>query len=266
LDQRNAGKPSQQSNVVASTNAFLEMRPGNTWELVVSAPKVGRSYGLEWCLPELPVFAELAEVATLLRKRLYEHGQARTNQKPGDQKIQRAFMRLVRAVCVKYARFDTVESFDISLATYADDYKRIVIVDTTNNGKTRQMIPPGFEAPFGLSIAGACFKEADKIQLYKRREVTSDSPSLYLPSRDPDRRHQILLAAPVFVPGFHEEGASHDPRERSRYCIAVINIGSTSVHTKLSPGVDEKGLKWINQQCKQFANECFPDSNVKMLG
>jgi hypothetical protein len=106
-----------------------------------------------------------------------------------------------------------------------------------------------FRLPFGLGLAGACFKQGNNPYMYIR--PSSETPpfgsSYYLPV--PGTEYQeVLLAIPLRIPG-----ASNPPQgcEASRQCAAILDIGSSSEMSKLRSLVENRNeLYVLAAQCQ----------------
>jgi hypothetical protein len=227
----------------------------NSWELVVHRPPPGRAYALEWDLPRPEPASELALSASHMRRRFVEHAQALSDGEPGDEAIGRAFRSIVTKL-TKWFPSDRKKHIDVTLMTYNDQTRCLFGVEAIDVGKRRRPGPPQFLIPYGLGIAGACFKESSALRLFIRPEKHDSSPGLYWPSSN--HNYEVLLAAPVMVLGIEDlklPSLAHS-WELSRYCVAVINIGSNDRNIKLPQLIDSRAQLRIKKMCDEFAKEC----------
>ena len=227
---------SQVGNLVS-----VEPRATNSWVLFVQDPKVGHSYGLEWNLPTAVFSPEVARNAAIVRSRLLLHGRQRRNDGNGVEAIHAAFISLANKLYQRYG-MGAGERLGITLMTYSERARELVMVDAVENGKARR--PSEFTLPYGLGIAGACLKEGN-MRLYIKNPIADGSPTVYLPRLDKGRNqailYKMLLSWPVLIPGFENlEPALKVPVARPHYCVGVVSIGSDLADTKLLQIADPK--------------------------
>jgi hypothetical protein len=112
--------------------------------------------------------------------------------------------------------------------TYDEVSSRLYMVEGQTNGNT-QNLDWQFYLPFGLGLAGACFRDGNLAMRYRKpKNLDRRTADYYLPipgSTD----YSFLLAMPIDHPQFKlsddaEEGAVHP--ERCRQSIGVVTIGS----------------------------------------
>jgi hypothetical protein len=210
--------PPAKAHTIVNTSA-------QTWEMSILRPAVGSCYSLDWPLPNpkpSPEGETIAARASEFRQRLLTY---RKDRPKGA--LQTKFESLDRMLRRSYASGPESERFEVAMMTYDERQQRIVAVDSFVNGE-----PSGelwdFSLPFGLGLAGACFKQANSIYVYIRPPDGAASTSFYLPL-EARRPHEILLCIPVDHRDFHQ-GVT---LERSRQCIGVLSIGSDFAQTRL---------------------------------
>jgi hypothetical protein len=143
---------------------------------------------------------------------------------------------------------------------YDDLERRLQVVEGSIDGDN---LPPAvfkdFWLPFGLGLAGACFKESERAFFYVHPTKPGPDPEYYLPLRE-NYQHEVLLAVPIYHPGFADYLAtktlgSKGP-ERSRQCIGVFDIGSRSANEKLRELRDHPKTvdELVQPLCQTFCN------------
>jgi hypothetical protein len=145
------------------------------------------------------------------------------------------------------------------MMVYDDAKGVLVVVEGAIDGKQPTPKMWDFSLPFGLGLAGACFKEGEQAFLYVRPQEPSVGPELYIP-RSEDDIHEVLLALPIDHPGFANYLASNDlgHPERSRQCIGIINIGSRARTTNLGKVRTKTSvISVVSDLCQDFCNRAM---------
>jgi hypothetical protein len=226
-------------------NAQSQMRPlqqpqPGTYRLEVDKPPAGSRFTLGWGLgqtEQAQEFEYLVGRSQEIRERLLSHAHDRKRGKkgPGVEEIQQLFKKFDEEVRGQYALEPDREQFTVTLMTYDQTRRRLVMVESLVNGQEPQDTSWDFSLPFGFGLAGACFKEGSKAFMYLQSEdKDEDDAKYYLPVQG-SGPYQILLALPVDHPDFTEPTPGNGARgvERSRQLIGIVSIGSTCPATKL---------------------------------
>ena len=225
------------------TDSFRFANPAaQTWELSVQKPRVGSCYSLDWTLPAIRSGKELLDLedrAKALRSRLLQYRNARRGDRstlPAHQKrkIRESFLKLHADVAALQKKSGVKEDFDIAFMTYNDfttpdcPNPRLEFVDGTSAGGEPNPALWTFWLPFGLGLAGACFKQGDRSYIYFRKQVNEEkiAPEYYL-SIPGTRQHSFMVAVPVDHPTW-DESMAQKGFERSRQCIGVVDISISS--------------------------------------
>lgn len=115
-----------------------------------------------------------------------------------------------------------------------------------------------FGLPFGLGVAGACFKQANRVFVLNRPSWnTLDDVGFFL--RLPDRTPPtFMLEIPMDHPAFHK-GFSF---ARSQQCIGVLDISSeTDCQSHGVENLDQEKFKetWktVHRRCQVFCDEMY---------
>jgi HI0933-like protein len=208
-----------------------------TWELSVQRPQVGSCYSLDWGLSQArnhPELTQLADKAKDLRFALLRYRDARRDKLTlpahQKQKVRSLFLKLHSDIAALQKESGVNEKFDVAFMTYNDfavgeDRKyRLEFVDGTAAGGEPSPDLWKFWLPFGLGLAGACFKQGDRTYVYLGRYVDEKeiAPEYYLPIPG-GKQHSSMVAVPVDHPEWYESMAKKG-FDRSRQCIGVIDI------------------------------------------
>lgn len=130
---------------------------------------------------------------TLLR---YKREQRRT---PDGVRIHDRFARFANTLWEQYGDKRPDERFEVTLLTYDNDERRLKVVDGWSNSREATHEQLDFTLPFGLGLAGACFKRGDRVFLHVR---DTDVPSVT------DRPRTMGSAGP---PDYFIEIPGHPP-------------------------------------------------------
>jgi hypothetical protein len=122
------------------------------------------------------------------------------------------------------------EQFVVSLMAYDASERRLVVADGLMNGG--EPGPPlwNFWLPFGLGLAGACFKQGDRPYMYIASAAASEtgSPNYYIPMPKAVD-YEVLVAIPLRATG----PLPPPGYEPSRQCVAVLCFGSNRADSQL---------------------------------
>jgi len=212
-----------------------------TWELTVEKPLVGSCYSLDWKLPEQQADAgteEMANQAQVFRSKLVSYQKSRllgakSKKRNEVQEIRELFIGLHNDLAGLQNQASFSEKFDIALMTYDDRDRKLRFVDGTNDGGEPSPDLNDFWLPFGLGLAGACFKGGNPY-FYFRDQVDEKQtvPEYYLtiPGNQP---HRGMVAIPIVHPNWYGP-VGGDTIEPGRMCVGVIDISF------------EDDPKWLN--------------------
>lgn len=204
-------------------------------EILVEFPSLGSYYSFDSLLPNTELSAtldDLARGAKQVRNGLLEHRQKR---KTGDSdslcdQIRNTLKALYDSVG-KYRSSSRREHFQLNLMTYDETLRRLLVVEgVTIAGDVRSW---EFWLPFGLGLAGSCFRNGDRAFRYIKELEEHDNhrPENYLPLPG-SIKHECLLALPIDHPQLTKGDFQLAAAERCRQLVGVVTIGSDH---KLSP-------------------------------
>jgi hypothetical protein len=247
---------------------------GKSFELTVAEPQVGWCYSLDWILPKPPLnfdFDYLIRQSEEVRQGLLEHAEDRRKvgkERPRTLKIRDLFRSFDAEIRQQYAS-DKEDCLQMSLMTYHSDRRRMLVVEWAQGGKAAKDFDLhhwDFWLPFGLGLAGACFRGAD-LQMYVRPQFESEAKAedadYYLPLTE-SNPYEALFAFPLDHPEFSDQILAIDPAERCRQLVGVMTIGSTYKATKLlrlrstkpaSPQVAEPEIVILRNRCQGLMKE-----------
>lgn len=227
----------------ATTNIeqeFLQPVGDRTWELSIDYPPVGSCYSVDWILPAPKMsgpFISLVSQSEQIRSRLLVHRDRRFRDDldESSRTIRRVFSGLARMIGQKYGS-QQKDRFAITLMSFNPETRRLVMVEgLRTDGSDLDPAAWSFWLPFGMGLAGACFRDGNSAILYRRPKTQSGRPAEYYLSVPGYPQHEFLLALPIDHPEFgvsDEAGTAPHP-ERCRQLIGVITIGSTNPTSKL---------------------------------
>lgn len=245
-----------------------------TWDLTVYKPAAGSAYSIDWRVRESSSDSEsqtLDASANNIRQKLIAYSAWRQRDASTEASTSRAHAILAAFYADLHGQHvaaGSTERFGLMLRTYDKSQRRMVLVDGVINHQDPQPKEWDFKLPFGLGLAGACFKDGDKPYVYLRpsAEEASSAPAYYLsvPGRD---HHGVLLAIPLKPPGLPQQmPADYEP---SRSCAGVLDIGSNNANASLIKLVQQReALRECVDQCQDvFRKFCdaFADLGDKQL-
>jgi len=219
---------------------FLQPAGDGVWEFSIDYPPVGSCYSLDWILPAPPMtssFKSLIAQSEQIRSRLLIHRDRRFRDKldESSRTIHRLFSGLARGIGQKYGS-RRKDRFAVTLMTFDSDTKQLVMVEgLRNNGSELDPAAWSFWLPFGMGLAGACFRDGNSAILYQRPKTEGGRRAEYYLAAPGYPQYEFLLALPIDHPDFgvsDEAGTAPHP-ERCRQLIGVITIGSTDPTSKL---------------------------------
>lgn len=207
---------------------------GVSTDLRVEYPAMGGYYSLKWELPDPPLPPEIEQLSgetQAIRAALLAHSQARRGgvETPHTTLVKEHFQSVHQAAAdfirknLKEARFTT------AFFTWNHDERRLMVVEVCRNGGAIPETEWSFWSPFGLGIAGMCFRSGSGAFRYRRDldHRTPERPENYLPYPGATP-HNFLLALPIDHPEMSEELAALPNSQRSRQLVGVLAIGSYS--------------------------------------
>lgn len=240
-------------------HSLIEISP-RTWKLSVHKPPIGSCFSLDWLLPVYDGDAEFQRLETeaeSIRREFLRQGDDRRDGKDGDPRIRFEFARLYEQIR-SLLKPKKNEGFEVSLMVYDQAKRRLVVSEGLIDGVDFSHEMLTFWLPFGLGLAGACFKEGERAFLYKRPDGPSAAHEYYLPLPNNDS-HQILLAVPIDHPQFGVYMAktpSAKLPERARQCIGVVDIGSRSKNSRMWKLLTAKKgvVETLRNVCQEFCD------------
>jgi hypothetical protein len=203
-----------------------------TWELTVSKPPVGSCYSLDWVLHSpSPELDDLAKEAAEFREQLLRHRRARLTKTKGNRIVRECFEKL-KAEVYKLFTPEPGEQFEVSAMTYDEDERALVFFEgSIDGGPLPEAMWTGDPLPFGIGLAGTCFKNGE-ILFHRKQAREVNEPKIYLQLPE-SNSHEILVSLPLDHPEFSKSAQSSIAIDRSRQCIGVVNVGSRSRNESL---------------------------------
>ena len=255
-------------------SAQLHCSAQQTWDLTVYKPALGSAYSIDWRVRESRSDSEsqaLDASANKMRRKLLEYSTRRRRDTCTEATTNKAHAILAAFYADLHRQHvsgGSAERFGLMLRTYDKSQRRIVLVDGVMDHQDPDSKEWEFKLPFGLGLAGACFRDGAKPYVYLRpsSEEASSGPAYYLsvPGRE---EHGVLLAIPLKTPGaLQQMPAGYEP---SRSCAAVLDIGSNHANASLIRLVQHReALRECVDQCQDvFRKFCdsFADRDDKQL-
>jgi hypothetical protein len=227
-------------------------------ELEVSYPNIGSCYSLDWLLPV--TFVQLVRDAEAMREKLLLHRKcqmAGTKEEPYS-KVHALFRGFAENLRTNYAA-GRHDNFEVSLLTYDDQECKLVVVDGLRNGAAPRAADWEFTMPFGLGLAGACFREGNQAMQWIRKRLDT-RVTYYLPIAG-RHEHQAMLLIPIDHPALPlasdlpaKEENSGGFSQRAQQVIALLVIASGAadsrlldLSTEVQTGKDESIRNEINK-------------------
>jgi Trypsin-like peptidase domain len=242
---------------------LLPDRPAH-WELVIDEPEVGTCVSFEWPLPT--TFLMVVRSAEAIRERLIEHGTAQRFGPWTDscRQVHRQFRKFAEGVRSGYSvpQDGEQERFEVTLMTYDAKSRHMVVADGLINGTDLESDDWQFAVPFGVALAGACFREGQPLFWVRKDRNPEEYFDPYLDFSEKNR-HEVLLVLPVDHPGLAEAHGWHD-REvgtslKSQQLLGVVTIASDNLNSELmnlstKPKMDNE-LEEVSQERVRKAME-----------
>ena len=203
------------------------------WQLVIDYPFVGSFYSLDWQPLDRPIgdFERFIRGAREVRRQLLEHRKRKRNRSRTalSDKIGALFDAMHKKLKDAFWCRAEGEIFQTGLMTYDDSQRKLWIVEGRLNDGDLSDDWSNFWLPFGVGLAGACFRRGAGAFTYSSSLGdlrTASAPEYYLPAPG-SIPYEFLLALPIDHPQLDEE-MSIDDANRSRQLIGVLTIGSNS--------------------------------------
>lgn len=218
-----------QENGVSSSSAQAE--------LAVRYPVLGSYYSLDWVLPDPPLPADIDRLrgqTEEIRDRLLAQRAALLSGPATSflEEIRRLFAAVHNEARTILGANEP--SFSTTLMTWDRESRRMVVVEICRNDGNVPDSDWQFPLPFGLGLAGMCFRTATGAVRYQRDLDRGDPerPEMYLPVPG-GQRHTFLLCLPIDHPEMTEEMADQPDAQRCRQLVGVLSLGSASPASSL---------------------------------
>ncbi len=207
---------------------------GLATEICIRYPTMGSYYSLDWKLPDPPLPTEIERLCgetQVIRSALLAHCQSRRGGSgtPLSASV-RAHFQAVHKAAADFIKKNLKDfKFTTAFLTWNHEERRLMVVEVCRNGGKVPETEWSFWSPFGLGIAGMCFRLGFGAVRYRRDfdHGTHDRPENYLPYPGA-APHAFLLALPIDHPELTEELAALPNSQRSRQLVGVLSIGSYS--------------------------------------
>jgi HAD superfamily phosphoserine phosphatase-like hydrolase len=206
-------------------------------ELTVPYPVLGSYYSLDWTLPDPPLPADIDRLrgqTEEIRDRLLSQRAARLSGPvtPFSEEIRRLFEEVHNEARAILSANEA--SFSTTLMIWDRESRRMVVVEVSRNDGNVPGSDWQFSLPFGLGLAGMCFRTATGAFRYQRDLDRGDPkrPEMYLPVPG-GTRHTFLLCLPIDHPEMTEEMANQPDAQRCRQLIGALSLGSASPASNL---------------------------------
>jgi hypothetical protein len=233
----------------------------SSWLLEVDEPEVGTCLSLEWPLPT--TFLMVVRSAEEIRRNLVSHGAQQRLKRPDakSRAVHRSFRSFAETVRKRYGMPAGEERFEVTLMTYDERIRQVVVADGLLNGVDMEPKDWEFAVPFGVGLAGACFREGSQAMLWVRKERALQRHfDSYLEFSEKDR-HEVLLVVPIDHPGLAEVERWHDWEAgmslRSQQLLGVVTIASDSSDSRLLSLSTNSAL---DQEAEDSAPELIKDA------
>lgn len=206
-------------------------------ELTIAYPVLGSYYSVDWTLPDPALPSEIDRLRAeteVIREHLLAYRGARLCG-PATESLERVH-KLFAAVHDEVRSFlkETEPSFATSLMTWDREKRRMVVVDVCSNDGRMNERDWNFWVPFGLGLAGMCFRTATGAYRYQRDLDKKDPerPESYLPVPGV-KPHSFVLSLPIDHPEMTEELGSLRNAQRCRQLVGVLSLSSRSPASRL---------------------------------
>jgi len=252
---------------------FFAKSQAQTWALSVCEPKIGSCYSIDWPLPksgDSKSTVQLQRRAKAFRDLLLRYRNIRRSGREFGLGMKRT---KVQSIASSFRDFynslrlpDDCASdrFVVSLMTYDEQQRRLVVVDGARNGQNLDPKSWDFWLPFGLGLAGSCFKANRIFQINSTmandqltladKDRPDDDSGFYL--RIPGRPHKFLLQVPIDHPRFRSALCPAD-FESSKQSIGVVSISSRNGKTALARLQKYQEFANLQKWCQGFCNSLY---------
>ncbi len=254
-------------NVDALEGDLLYIDANQVAEISISHPRLGSWYSLDWSLTDQRLygfFQELASDAAVIRARLTEHRNARLVSKTTRRspEILRFLRELHQWLREQFPKQVDEELFETTLFSYDIKLHQVVVCESVSGDEGVQTSELGmsFGLPFGMGLAGACFRAGNGVLTYHDNGPDGDEPEFYLPNPGQSRQ-AYLMALPIDHPDFTLDDWKKGKIERSRQLAGVITIGSNYEASALremcvKPPEQESEYEPWKASLEAFRNDC----------
>ena len=262
---------SRDEKTVQQESFQLESPSAQTWELTIPRPRIGSCYSIDWKLAEKNADHEiilLEKEAEEFSKKLLKYRNVRCGQDSSGQSFSPEAVKRIRSL-FRLLHNDFAshqgqlqsqkEDFEVAFMAYNRSERRLKFIDGTSPDRNREPRRELWEFwfPFGLGLAGACFKKANEALMYfrDRADKTKLGPEYYL-DIDGTMKHGSMIAIPVNHPRWPYPEEPIEGYDQSKQLIGVIDISM------------ERGCKWLENVeksvdgvtklraiCQRFSND-----------
>jgi hypothetical protein len=245
-------------------------------EAVIEFPELGWYYALDWRLKNnnfAGKFYRFVTDAEAVRQRLIEHREARLKGKTDSRLmfVQEFVRKLHNKVRERFPKEVDEEIFETSLLSYDAHTRRLVVCEGCTDGGQSSHAPSwSFELPFGMGLAGACFRSGEGVLAYAKRDRLEEGElDTYLPVPG-QIEHEYMLALPIDHPEMTRQLAADQDVQRCRQLIGVVTIGSTYGPSKLQefcvdpPSDKPEYVQW-REVVQSFRDDCQRECDALSL-
>ncbi len=232
--------------------------PSRVFEFSTTQPPVGWCYSLDWLLPKSKLdekFYVLVLKSAEIQAKLIQHGLKRKSSDapdPGTQRIQNLFFAFGSEMCESYRLKN--EQIIITLMTYDSANRKLVMVEAFKNSGKISQSEWDFWLPFGLGLAGACFRQGDVALMYVHPDKITEDAGYYLPILGSEQ--EFLVTVPLDHPEYAQTSEVSSP-DRCRQLVGVLTIGSSRRASKLNEFLTtepRKAVAALRSRCQQLAD------------
>jgi hypothetical protein len=236
-------------------------------EISIDYPRLGSWYSLDWKLTDQKLYGfyqKLEAEARVIRAKLSEHRGARLAAKETlrSPEILRFLRDLHTWLHQRFQLEIEEEIFETTLFSYLAKSREVAVCESVSGeGVFTSELGLQFHLPFGMGLAGACFRAGDGVLTYHNSgSPDSDEPEIYLPNPG-QPPHAYLLALPIDHPDFTLEKWEKGKIERSRQLVGVLTIGSNYEASGLreicvKPPEEESEYAGWKKDLEAFRNDC----------
>jgi hypothetical protein len=236
-------------------------------EISIDYPRLGSWYSLDWKLTDQKLYGfyqKLESEATVIRTSLSNHRDARLAAKETSRspEIQRFLRELHTWMRQRFQQETEDEILETTLFSFVAKTREVAVSESVSGEAVlTSELGLGFHLPFGMGLAGACFRAGDGVLTYHNSgHPESDDPEIYLPNPgQPPRAY--LIALPIDHPDFTLDKWAKGKIERSRQLVGVLTIGSNYEASGLReicvrpPEEESEYVEW-KKGLEAFRNDC----------